>query len=151
MAIWFIHPFAFYELMPIVSWEYWLALALIVTPPIRKRIINSIASRDPKTLTVALWCLAWISRIGGDVITGNNVAIWVFGWTYDMYVYWAPMTAYYAIVDSLNCLAGAVIGTAVLLALKNGGLGVLTIDFHPLLKKGNIVPQHRNQTTSESQ
>jgi hypothetical protein len=137
MAIWFIHPFAFYQLMPVVSWEYWLALFFIVTPPIRKRIIRSIVSRDPKTLTIALWCLAWISRIGGDVITGNNIAIWIFGWTYDMYIYWAPMTIYYSVVDSLNCLAGAIIGTAVLLALKNSGLRVLAIDFHPMLKEGN--------------
>jgi len=137
MVIWFIHPFAFYQLMPIVSWEYWLALAFIVTPPIRRRIIKAIVSRDPKTLTVALWCLAWVSRIGGDVITGNNIAVWIFGWTYDMYVYWAPMTIYYAIVDSLNCLAGAVIGTAVLLALKNGGLRVLAVDFHSMLKESN--------------
>jgi hypothetical protein len=129
MIIWFIHPFAFYKLMPIVSWEYWLALVLIVTPSIRKRIIDSIVSRNPKNLTVALWCLAWISRIGGDVIAGNNIYIWIFGWTYNMYIYWAPMTIYYAVVDSLNCLAGAVIGTAVLLALKRSGIRVLALDF----------------------
>jgi len=137
MIIWFINPFAFYQLMPIVSWEYWLALVFIVTPPIRKRIIESIVFRNPKTLMVALWCLAWISRIGGDVITGNNIAIWIFGWTYDMYLYWAPMTIYYAIVDSLNCLTGAIIGTAVLLALKRSSLRILALDFHPMLNKSN--------------
>jgi len=137
MAIWFLHPFAFYELMPLVTWEYWLALAFIVTPPVRKKITESIVLRKPETLTVALWCLAWISRIGGDVITGNNIAVWIFGWTYDMYLYWAPMTVYYAIVDSLNCLAGAVIGTAVLLALKRSGLRILVLDFHPMLETNN--------------
>jgi hypothetical protein len=137
MVIWFINPFAFYQLMPVVSWEYWLALVFIVTPPIRKRIIRSIVTRDTKTLTVALWCLAWISRIGGDVITGNNIAIWILGWTYSMYDFWVPWTVYYFIVDSLNCLAGAVVGTAVLLALKNSGLRVLAIDFHPVQKEGN--------------
>jgi len=148
MVIWFAHPFAFYQLMPIVSWEYWLALALIVIPPIRNRIIESISLRNPRTLTPALWSLAWVSRIGGDVITGNNLAIWIFGWTYDMYFYWAPMTLYYAIVDSLNCLAGAIIGTAVLLALKRSGLRILAVDFHPALKK-EIRPPSLNENPSK--
>ncbi len=127
IAIWFANPFAWYQLMPIVSWEYWLALAFIIIPPVRKRIIKSIVSRDQKYLTIALWCLAWISRIGGDVITGNNIFVWLFEFT--IYEYWAPMTLYYAIADSLNCLAGAVIGTAVLLALKRSGIRILAVDF----------------------
>lgn len=129
IAIWFAHPFAWYQLMPIVTWSYWLALAFVILPPVRKKIVDSIISRDPKRLPVALWCLAWISRIGGDVTTGNNIAVWILGWTFDMYPFWAPMTLYYAIADSLNCLAGAVIGSAVLLALKRNGLRIAAVDF----------------------
>src|SRR5271157_4611693 len=35
IAIWFLHPFSRYQAMPIITWEYWLAMALIVVPPIR--------------------------------------------------------------------------------------------------------------------
>jgi len=129
IAIWFAHPFAWYQLMPIVSWEYWLAFALIIIPPVRRWIIGSIVSRDPKRMPVALWCLAWISRIGGDVITGNNIFVWIFNFTFDFYAYWAPMTLYYAIADSLNCLAGAIVGSALLLALKRSGIRTLAVDY----------------------
>jgi hypothetical protein len=129
MAIWFSHPFAWYGAMPLITWQYWVVLAFIVIPPIRKWIINSIIRRDLHNLPLALWCLAWISRIGGDVATGNNIGVWVLNWGVpEMYPYWAPMTIYYAIADSMNCLAGAIIGTAVLLALKRANLKVLAID-----------------------
>jgi hypothetical protein len=39
------------------------------------------------------------------------------------------MTLYYAITDSLNCLAAAIVGTAVLLALKRANIKMLAIDF----------------------
>lgn len=130
MAIWFSHPFAWYEAMPIITWQYWLALVFIVVTPIRKWIIKSITTRNPATLPVALWCLAWVARIGGDVATGNNIAVWVLNWgTPEMYPFWAPMTSYYAVADSLNCLAGAIIGTAVLLALKRANIKILAVDF----------------------
>jgi len=135
IAIWFAHPFAWYQLMPIVSWEYWLAFAFIIIPPVRKWIIDSIVSRDPKRMPVALWCLAWISRIGGDVITGNNIFIWIFNFTFDFYAYWAPMTLYYAISDSLNCLAGAIVGSALLLALKRSGTRILAVDYFEDLRR----------------
>jgi hypothetical protein len=130
MMIWFLHPFAWYQAMPLITWQYWLVLALIAIPPVRKWIISSITSRNPANLTIALWCLAWIARIGGDVATGNNIGVWVLGWgTPGMYLYWVPVTGYYAIADSLNCLAGATIGTAVLLALKRANLRILAVDF----------------------
>lgn len=130
LAIWFAHPFAWYQAMPIITWNYWIVLAFIVIAPVRKWIINSIVSREPAHLMAALWCLAWIARIGGDVATGNNIGVWVLGWgTPGMYPYWAPVTVYYAIADSLNCLAGASIGTAVLLTLKRANLRVLAIDY----------------------
>ncbi len=51
------------------------------------------------------------------------------GWgTPEMYPYWAPMTLYYAIADSLNCLTGAIIGSAVLIALQKSGIRVTAID-----------------------
>ncbi len=128
LATWFAHPFAWYQLMPIVTWQYWFALVLIMIPPIRKRIIDSIVSRDPVTLTVALWCLAWIARMG-DVLVANNNAVWVLGWTYDLYIFWAPLTLYYAIADSLTALGGAIIATAVLLTLKRSGINITAIDF----------------------
>jgi hypothetical protein len=129
MVIWFAHPFAWYELMPVITWQSWLVLALIAIPPVRKWIVNSIFTRNPKNLPIALWCLAWISRIGGDVMTSNNNAVWILGWgTPDMYAYWAPLTVYYAIADSLNALAAAIIGTAVLLALKRANLRIPTLD-----------------------
>jgi hypothetical protein len=128
-VIWFAHPFAWYQAMPIITWDYWLALAFIVIPPVRKWITDSIVSREPAHLMAALWCLAWIARIG-DVVTGNNIGVWVLGWgTPGMYPYWAPVTVYYAIADSLNCLAGASIVTAVLLILKRANLRVLAIDY----------------------
>lgn len=130
MAIWFAHPFAWYEAMPLITWQYWLVLAFIIIPPLRKWIITSITTRNPANLPIALWCLAWIARIGGDVATGNNIAVWILNWgTPGLYPYWAPLTIYYAIADSLNCLAGATIGTAVLLALKRAHIKALAIDF----------------------
>lgn len=130
LTIWFSHPFAWYQAMPLITWQYWVVLAFIVIPPVRKWIVNSITARDPANLTIALWCLAWIARIGGDVASGNNIAVWVLGWGKpDLYPYWAPVTIYYAIADSLNCLAGAVIGTAVLLTLKRANLRILAVDY----------------------
>jgi uncharacterized membrane protein len=130
MVIWFLNPFAWYQAMPLITWQYWLALAFIVVPPIRKWIINSVVTRNPANLPIALWCLAWVARIGGDVVTGNNVAVWVLNWGVpSLYLYWAPMTIYYAIADSLNCVAGAIIGTAVLLALKRANIRILSADF----------------------
>jgi len=129
MGIWFAHPFAWYAAMPIITWQYWLVLIFIVVSPLRKWISRSIVSRNPKTLPFALWCLAWIARIG-DVATGNNIGVWVMSWGVpEMYQWWVPMTVYYAIADSLNCLAGALIGTTVLLALKKANIRVLAIDF----------------------
>lgn len=130
MAIWFANPFAWYEMMPIITWQYFPVLAFIIVPPIRKWIINSIVTRNPAHLSIALWCLAWVARIGGDVATSNNNAVWVLGWGVpEMYPYWAPMTLYYAITDSLNCFAAAIVGTAVLLALKRANIKMLAIDF----------------------
>ncbi len=130
MAVWFTHPFAWYELMPIITWQSWLALVILVAPPIRRWVIGALLTRDEKRLPIALWCLAWVARIGGEVVTSNNIAVWVLGWgTPEMYPFWAPLTVYYAIADSLNCLAGAIIGTAVLLALKKRGIRILAVDF----------------------
>lgn len=130
MVIWFIHPFAWYEAMPLITWQYWLALAFIIIPPVRKWITKAIKNRDPSKMPVALWCLAWIARIGGDVATGNNIAVWILNWGVpEMYPFWAPMTVYYAIADTLNCLAGAIIGTAVLITLKKSGLRMIALDF----------------------
>jgi hypothetical protein len=136
ITVWFANPFAWYQLMPIVTWGYWLAFAFIIIPPLRKWIIDSIVFRDPKRLPIALWCLAWISRVGGDTITGNNIAVWVLNWTGETwYPFWAPWTVYYAIVDSLTCVAGAIVGAAVLLALKRGGTRALAADlFEPIWK-----------------
>lgn len=129
MVIWFTHPFAWYEAMPLITWQYWLALAFIIIPPARKWIEKAIKNRDPSKMPVALWCLAWIARIGGDVATGNNIAVWILNWGVpEMYPFWAPMTVYYAIADTLNCLAGAIIGTAVLITLKKSGLRMLALD-----------------------
>lgn len=130
MAVWFLHPFAWYEAMPIVTWQYWLVLVFIVVPPIRMWIINTITVRNRANLPIALWCLAWIARIGGDVAIGNNIYVWVLNFGVpSWYPIWAPMTVYYAITDSLNCLAGAIIGTAVLLALKRTNIRILAVDF----------------------
>ena len=129
MVIWFLYPFAWYQAMPITTWQYWLVLAFIIIPPVRKWIVGSITSRNPANLTIALWCLAWIALIGGDTATGNNIAVWTLGYgTPAMYVYWVPVTVYYAIAGALNCLAGATIGTAVLLALRRANLRVLAVD-----------------------
>jgi hypothetical protein len=136
VAVWFANPFAWYQLMPIVTWGYWLAFAFIIIPPLRKWIIDSIVFRNPQCLPIALWCLAWISRVGGDTITGNNIAVWVLNWTGEAwYPYWAPWTIYYAIVDFSTCVAAAIIGTAVLLALKRSGTSGVAVDlFEPFWK-----------------
>jgi hypothetical protein len=129
LAIWFAHPFAWYQLMPIITWQYWLVLAILITPPVRKWIIRTLVARNQKYLPFALWCLAWIARIGGDVVTANNIAVWVLGWGVpEMYPYWAPMTLYYAIADSLNCIIGAIIGSGVLIALKKSGIRITALD-----------------------
>jgi hypothetical protein len=130
LAIWFSHPFAWYQAMPFVTWEHWLAMALIVVPPVRKWIIAAVGTRNPRRLPIALWSLAWIARAGGDVITGNNIYAWILGFgTPSNYGIWAPLTLYYLIADSLGCLAGALIGTAVLLALKNTNMRIIAADF----------------------
>jgi hypothetical protein len=130
IAIWFAHPFAWYQLMPLVSWQYLPVIVFIVVPPIRKWIIHSIVTRNRKRLPIALWCLAWIARIGGDVAVGNNIAVWVLNWgTPEFYVYWAPMTIYYAVVESLNCFIGAIIGTGVLISLQKGGITITALDY----------------------
>ena len=146
MAVWFAHPFAWYEAMPLITWQYWLVLVLIVVPPLRKWIINTIATRNPSGLPVALWCLAWVARIGGDVATGNNIGVWIMGWGVpNMYPYWAPMTLYYAVADSLNCLAGALIGTGVLLALKKANLRILALDLLERKGQRDPVPMRESQ------
>ncbi len=130
IVLWFAHPFAWYQAMPVITWNYWIVLGFIVVPPVRKWIINSVKSRDPTKLTLALFCLAFIARIGGDVATGNNVGVWVLNWgTPQMYPFWVPLTVYYAVADSLNCFVGAAIGSAVLLTLKRANLRALAIDF----------------------
>ncbi|MDI6690668.1 MAG: hypothetical protein QME50_02225 [Candidatus Bathyarchaeota archaeon] len=130
MIVWFAHPFAWYELMPLITWQFIPVAAFIVVPPVRKWITSTITARNnPTKLAIALWCLAWNARIGGDVAASNNNAVWVLGWGIpDLYPFWAPMTVYYAIADSLNSLAGAIIGTAVLLALKRTNIKTLAID-----------------------
>jgi hypothetical protein len=130
IVVWFAHPFAWYQAMPVITWNYWIVLGFIIVPPVRKWIINSVKSREPAKLMLALFCLAFIARVGGDVATGNNVAVWVLNWGKpEMYPVWVPLTVYYAVTDSLNCLVGAAIGSAVLLALKRANLRVLAIDF----------------------
>jgi uncharacterized membrane protein len=130
VGIWFANPFSRYQLMPIITWGYWLALAFIIVPPIRKWIINSVISMNEKRLPIALWCLAWVARTGGDTITGNNIAVWILGWgSRSMYPFWAPMTLYYAIADSLNCFAGAIIGSGVLLALRRSGISITAVNY----------------------
>ncbi len=130
IVLWFAHPFAWYQAMPVITWNYWIVLGFIIVPPVRKWIINSVKSREPAKLTLALFCLAFIARIGGDVATGNNVGVWVLNWGIpEMYPFWVPLTVYYAVADSLNCLVGAAIGSAVLLTLKRANLRVLAIDF----------------------
>lgn len=129
IAIWLVHPFAFYELMPIILWEFIPVFIFLLVPPVRKGIINSIVTVNKKYLPIALWCLAWTARIGGDVVTGNNIGVWVMGWGVpEMYPFWAPMTLYYAIADSLICLTGALIGTGVLVALQRSGFRYTAID-----------------------
>ena len=130
-----------------IMWVLWFQIAcllllpvfvFIVVPPIRKWIINSIISVNPRHLPFALWCLAWVARIGGDVATGNNIAVWVMNWAGpDFYPFWAPLTLYYAVADTLNCLAGALIGTGVLVALKRSGIRIKAFD----LMKSKITGQ----------
>jgi uncharacterized membrane protein len=129
VAVWFANPFAWYQLMPIVIWPFVPIAIFILVPPVRKWIINAIVKADPKRLPVALFCLAFIARLGGDVATGNNIGVWVMNWTGpDYYPYWAPMTAYYAVADTLNCLAGAIIGSGVILALHRSGIRITALD-----------------------
>jgi uncharacterized membrane protein len=140
LIIWIAHPFAWYQAMPFIMWQYIPIAVFLLVPPVRKWIVNSIISRDnPTKLTIALWCLAWTARIGGEVAASNNTAVWVLGWgTPSMYPFWAPMTIYYAIADSLNSLAGALIGTAILMALKRANIKALAIDtLIPKAKESN--------------
>lgn len=81
IAVWLANPFAWYQLMPLILWQFVPVGVFIIVPPIRKWIVNSIVSANPKRLPIALWCLAWIARIGGDVATGNNIAVWILNWT----------------------------------------------------------------------
>lgn len=128
ILIWFLHPFAWYQAMPIVTWDIWLALIFILVSPVRNWIINAITTRNPSTLPVALWCIAWISRIG-DEATGNNIGVWINHWGVpSMYPFWVPMTVYYAIADSLSCVAAAILGTGVLLALKRVNIRIIALD-----------------------
>jgi hypothetical protein len=130
VAVWMANPFAWYELMPVVMWQFIPVAIFIIVPPVRKFIINSIATLNVKRLPIALFCLAFVARIGGDVATGNNIAIWVLGWGGpDMYIYWAPVTIYYAIADTLNCVIGGILGSAVLIAIFRSGLKVPGLEY----------------------
>jgi hypothetical protein len=141
LLIWFAHPFAWYELMPIITWEFIPVFIFLLVPPVRNFIRNAIIKLDKKYLTIALFCIAWTARIGGDVVTGNNIGVWVMGWGIpEMYPYWAPLTVYYAIADSLNCLTGALIASGVLVALNRAGLRFTAIDY--LRSKTKPKPQH---------
>ncbi len=136
MVIWFSHPFAWYQDMWIVTWQYWVLLAFIIVPPVRKWISSTIINRNPVNLTAALWCIAWIARIG-DVATGNNIGVWINGWgTPGMYMYRVPVTAYYAIAESLTCLGAATVATAVLLTLRRANIRIIALDFLQL-KRGD--------------
>jgi uncharacterized membrane protein len=129
IAIWVANPFAWYLLMPVIMWEFVPVFIFILVPPVRKFIVNSIVKGNQKRLPIALFCLAFIARIGGDVATGNNIAVWVLGWgTPEMYPFWAPMTVYYAIADTLNCVAGAIIGAGVLTAVRKSGMRLTALD-----------------------
>jgi len=130
MVVWFAHPFAWYQAMPIIIWQFVPVAIFILVPSVRKWIRNTISVRNnPTKLAIALWCLSWTARIGGEVAASNNNAVWILGWGVpEMYPYWAPLTVYYAIADSLNSLAGAIIGTAVLLALKRANIKTLATD-----------------------
>jgi len=129
VAVWLANPFAWYQLMPVILWEFVPVFIFLVVPPVRKWIVNSIVAGDQKRLPIALFCLAFIARIGGDVATGNNVAVWVLNWTGPgFYPYWAPMTLYYAVADTLNCVAGGIIGAGVLTALRRSGLRITALD-----------------------
>ena len=130
LIVWLAHPFAWYQAMPIILWQFIPVAVFILVPPVRKWIANAITARNnPTKLAIALWCLAWTARIGGEVAVSNNNAVWILGWGVpEMYLYWAPMTVYYAIADSLNSLAGAIIGTAILLALRRANIKTLAID-----------------------
>jgi uncharacterized membrane protein len=129
VAIWMANPFAWYQLMPIVMWGFIPVFIFVLVPPVRKFIINSIVTLNPSRLPIALFCLAFTARIGADVATGNNIAVWVLGWgTPEMYPYWAPMTVYYAAADTLNCVAGAIIGSGVLLALHRSGIRITAVE-----------------------
>lgn len=140
LILWFAHPFAWYELMPIITWQFIPVAAFILVPSLRKWIINTIKARNnPTKLVIALWCLAWTARIGGEVAVSNLNAVWVLGWGIpDMYPFWAPLTVYYAIADSLNSLTGAIVGAAVLLALKRTNIKMLAIDsLEPKIQEGS--------------
>jgi hypothetical protein len=66
----------------------------------------------------------------GDVATGNNIYVWIVGlgnWN-SAYGFWYPLTAYYAVADSLSCVAAATLGTGVLLALKRANIRVIALD-----------------------
>ena len=129
VGIWVANPFAWYQLMPLVLWQFIPVFIFILVPPVRKSIINTIVNMNRKYLPAALWCLAFVARVGGEVATGNNISIWVLGWTGEgFYPYWAPMTLYYAIADSINCLVGALIGTGVLVAIQRSHLHVTAVD-----------------------
>jgi hypothetical protein len=132
IGIWFANPFAWYEAMPVVTWGYWLALIFIVVSPVRNWIIKAIMTRNPSTLPLAIWCIAWISRMG-DEATGNNIYIWIY--RYFVYENWVPFTAYYAVADALSCVGAAVLGTGVLLALKRANIRITALDFLAPKKK----------------
>jgi hypothetical protein len=131
IIIWLAQPngFAFYQLMPLIMWQYIPIFIFFLVPPVRKKIINSIVTLDAKYLAIALWCVAWTARIGGDVMTGNNLSVYVFNFGIpELYPYWAPLTLYYAVADTLNCVIGALIGAGVLIALQRSGLRITALD-----------------------
>lgn len=131
LAVWFTHPFAWENGMPLVAWEQFVALGIILIPPIRKWVIDSVVERDPKRMILALSLLGWVSRMG-DVTTGNILAVRVIEFT--IIEYWVPMIPYYAITDSLTCLLGAVVGSAVLVALKRVKIKMAVDVFEPVWK-----------------
>ncbi|MGQ4914721.1 MAG: hypothetical protein ACP6IU_08215 [Candidatus Asgardarchaeia archaeon] len=108
--------------MPLVTWEHWFAIAIVVIPWVRNFVQESIIKRDnPMKLFIAIWLIGWVGAMANNIM-GCVLAFYM--WDFTNPIYWVPMILYYAIEDFITSTIGAIVGTAVLISLMRARVRV---------------------------
>ncbi|MCD6515372.1 MAG: hypothetical protein J7L07_10650 [Candidatus Odinarchaeota archaeon] len=108
--------------MPLVTWEHWFAILILVIPWVRNFMQESLIKRDnPAKLFIALFLIGWVGSMANNIM-GCVLAFYM--WDFTNPIYWVPMIPYYAATDILASIIGSIVGTAVLISLKRANIRV---------------------------